>query len=67
MNWELMSLLKKLLSCYTSLAPRRGVIAGFIDDLYWAASFSKAIEVINFVMLKGPECGYRLNMKNAFI
>ena len=27
-----------------------GVVAGYIDDLYWSAPFDKMIEVIKFVM-----------------
>ena len=42
-----------------------GVVAGYIDDLYWSAPFDKMIEVIRFVMVRGPAYGYNLNMKKS--
>ena len=44
---------------------RKGVVAGYIDDLYWAAPFEKMIQVIRFVMDRGPAYGYNLNMKKC--
>ena len=46
-----------------SSEPRKGVVAGYIDDLYWAASFTKMVEVVKFVIDRGPAFGYNLNMK----
>ena len=42
-----------------------GVFAGYIDDLYWAANFDKMVEVIKFVLERGPAYGYNLNMKKS--
>ena len=54
-----------LLYDYESSNVRKGVVAGYIDDLYWAAPFEKMIEVIKFVMHRGPAYGYNLNMKKC--
>lgn len=48
-----------------SSQPRKGVVGGYIDDLYWAASFEKMVNVIKFVMDRGPAFGYKLNMKKC--
>ena len=48
-----------------SSEPRKGVVAGYIDDLYWAASFTKMVEVVKFVIDRGPVFGYNLNMKKC--
>ena len=42
-----------------------GVFAGYIDDLYWAATFDKMVEVIKFVLERGPAYGYSLNLKKS--
>ena len=31
-----------------------GVVAGYIDDLYWAATFDEMVDVIRFVVERGP-------------
>ena len=49
----------------SSSQPRKGVVAGYIDDLYWAAPFQRMIKVIKFVMERGPIYGYHLNMKKC--
>ena len=54
-----------LLHDFDSLRARKGVVVGYIDDLYWAAPFEKMIEVIKFVMHRGPAYGYNLNMKKC--
>ena len=54
-----------LLHDSSSSHSRNGVVAGYIDDLYWAAPFEKMIEVIKFVMERGPAYGYNLNMKKC--
>merc|ERR1711991_376823 len=36
----------QLLRAPTSMGSKKGLIAGFIDDLYWAATFPKTIEVV---------------------
>ena len=52
-----------LLHDSSSSHSRNGVVAGYIDDLHWAAPFEKTIEVIKFVMERGPAYGYSLNVK----
>ena len=47
------------------LAPKRGSVCGFIDDLYWAATFFKMAKAIKFVIDRGPAFGYTLNMKKC--
>ena len=47
------------------LAPKRGLVCGYIDDLYWAANFAKMVKVIEFVTERGPAFGYTLNMKKC--
>ena len=42
-----------------------GVFAGYIDDLNWAATFDKMVEVIKFVLERGPAYGYKLNVKKS--
>ena len=44
---------------------KRGVFGGYIDDLYWAATFDKMVQVIKFVKDRGPAYGYNLNMKKC--
>ena len=47
------------------MAPKGGLICGYIDDLYWAATFFKMVKVIEFVIERGPAFGYTLNMKKC--
>ena len=47
------------------LAPKRGLVCGYIDDLYWTATFSKMVKAIEFVIERGPAFGYTLNMKKC--
>ena len=54
-----------LLSDPNSSQPRKGVVAGYMDDLCWAAPFAKMVDVINFVKARGPAYGYNLNMKKS--
>ena len=44
-----------------------GVFAGYIDDLNWAATFDKMVEVIKFVLERGPSYGYKLNLKKSIL
>ena len=45
---------------------KKGVIgAGYIDDLYWAATFNRLVEVISFVIERGPAYGYNLSLKKS--
>ena len=37
-----------------SLQPRKGVVAGYMDDLCWAAPFARMVDVIEFVKSRGP-------------
>ena len=46
-----------------SSQPRKGVVTGYMDDLCWAAPFTKMVDVIKFVKSRGPAYGYNLNMK----
>lgn len=48
-------------SCVT-LPTRRSKVesGGYIDDSYWAATFDKMVEVIRFVVERGPAYGYSL-------
>ena len=48
-----------------SSQPRKGVVAGYMDDLCWAAPFLKMVDVIKFVKARGPAYGYNLNMKKS--
>ena len=48
-----------------SSQPRKGVVAGYMDDLCWAAPFEKMVDVIKFVKTRGPAYGYNLNMKKS--
>ena len=48
-----------------SMGSKKKVIPGYIDDLCWAATFGKMIEVIKFMMARVPACGYRFNMKKC--
>ena len=47
------------------MVSKKGAIGGYIDDLYWAATFDKMVEVIKFVIERGPAYGYNLNMKKC--
>ena len=42
------------------------VFAGYIDDLYWAATFDKMVEVIKFVLERGPAYGYWIQTRVKF-
>ena len=55
----------QLLRAPASRGSKKGLVAGYIDDLYWAATFPKMIEVIKFALLRGPDYGYKLNMKKS--
>lgn len=44
---------------------RKGVVAGYIDDLYWSAPFQRMVKVIKFVMMRSPAYGYKLKMKKC--
>ena len=44
---------------------KSGVVAGYIDDLYWAATFNKLVEAISFVVERGPAYGYSLSLKKS--
>ena len=48
-----------------SSQPRKGVVAGYMDDLCWAAPFAKMVDIIEFVKSRGPSYGYNLNMKKS--
>ena len=48
-----------------SSQPRKGVVAGYMDDLCWAAPFGRMVDVIEFVKSRGPSYGYNLNMKKS--
>ena len=54
-----------LLAKSDRLAPKKGLVCGFFDDLYWAATFFKMAKVIKFVINRGPAFGYTLNMKKC--
>ena len=55
----------QLIHAPPSRGSKKGLVAGYIDDFYWAATFPKMIEVIKFVLLRGPDYGYKLNMKKC--
>ena len=47
----------QLIHAPPSRGSKKGLVAGYIDDFYWAATFPKMIEVIKFVLLRGPDYG----------
>jgi len=48
-----------------SMDSANGVVGGYIDDLYWAATFIKIVGVSKFVMAGGHAYGYNLDMKKC--
>ena len=54
-----------LLSDPNDVASKKGVFGGYIDYLYWAATFDKMVQAIEFVIERGPAYGYNLNMKKC--
>ena len=39
-----------------------GIVCSYIDDLFWAATPNKMVNVIDFVRKNGSDYGYRLNV-----
>ena len=42
----------------TLLVRRKGVVFGYVDDLYWVTHFMNMVEIIEFVKKRGPDYGY---------
>ena len=44
-----------------------GVVAGYIDDLYWAATFDEMVDVIRFVVERGPALWLQLEFEDVYL
>ena len=55
---ELVQNVANLLHKPDRLAPKRGLVCGYIDDLYWTATFSKMVKAIEDVGLERMPYGF---------
>ena len=42
------------------LAPKRGLVCGYIDDLYWTATFSKMVKAIETLLYHCKQYRYQI-------